>query len=236
MSYEKRLILENVLNCRDLGGYPTANGTTKFGRFLRCGVVKTPTSSDISVLSSYGVKTVIDLRGDFETVNTVTDFSRIDGCRVHHVSLYEANAANANPADEKLIDIYKTIVDGYRSGFKKIFDTLAAAPEGAVLYHCFFGKDRTGILSMLLLSVAGVSRADIIADYQLTFTYIYDYIMENIDTIWCKDMTMHYSKAETMAELLDYVDEKYGSPADYLYSCGVTSETMEKIRKRFFED
>lgn len=236
MSCEKRLNLKNILNCRDLGGYPSEYGTTQFGRFLRCGVVETPTEEDIAALTRHRVRTVIDLRGDFETVNTPSLFSRIPGCEVHHVSLYEANAANANPENTTLLDIYKTITDDYRQGFKKIFEIIADAPDGAVMYHCFFGKDRTGILSMLLLSAAGVPRADIIADYQLTFTYIYEYLMSHFDTIWCKDMTMHYSDAATMAELLGYVDGKYGSPVDYLLGCGISAETLEKVRNKFFED
>ena len=51
----------------------------------------------------------------------------------------------------------------------RIFAIIAAAP-GGVLYHCTAGKDRTGILSALLLELAGVARADIVANYQVSYT------------------------------------------------------------------
>lgn len=235
MSFCRRIKLENILNLRDLGGYPSEYGVTKFGRFLRGGVVAVPEEWEIRALEDYGVRTVIDLRGDFEAENMPLRLDRIKNSEFYSLSLYEANVANANIGEKSLVEIYASIADGYRENIRKALETVACAKDGAVFYHCFFGKDRTGILSMLLLSIAGVDEADIIADYQVTYAYVHDYIKKNADVLWCQDGSMHYSLPETMEGLIDYIKKKYGSVADYIKSTGISDESVEKIRRRFFD-
>ena len=162
MNSQRRYKLENIVNCRDLGGYPSKYGITEFGRFIRCGTVIRPTDADIKALKKLNVSTVIDLRGDFETVNQPNNFERLTD-NVNHISLYEINVADVKGARIELSDIYKVIVDTYKENIAKVLKTIADAPDGAILYHCFLGKDRTGILSMLLLTIAGVDEDDIVA-------------------------------------------------------------------------
>lgn len=234
MNYQRRLILENIVNCRDLGGFPTKYGITKFGRFIRAGAVKRPTDNDIEQFRQYGIKTVIDLRGDYETQTYPTNFERIGDIDVYHISLYELNVAVGENADFSLDSVYRFIIDNHTQNIAKVLKTIANAPEGAVLYHCFFGKDRTGILSMLLLSVAGAYQEDIIADYQLTYTYIRPYIETHADELWSQEPSAHYSLPETIRSLMEYINKKYGSVLDYISFCGVTNDEIEKIRTRFF--
>ena len=233
MNSQRRYFLENIVNCRDLGGYPSKYGVTKFGRFIRCGTVIRPTDADIKALKKLNVSTVIDLRGDFETVNQPNKFERLTD-NINHISLYELNVADVKGAKIELSDIYKVIVDTYKDNVAKVLKTIADAPEGAILYHCFLGKDRTGILSMLLLTIAGVDEDDIVADYQLTFTYLEKFIKNHSDKLWETDMTMHYSLPQTMRTLIEYINQKYGSVTDYILQTGVTETEIEKIRKRFF--
>lgn len=64
----RRILLDGVFNCRDLGGYPCAGGkTTQFGRFIRCGIPFGPMGPDRARLAEIPVKTVIDLRGNGES-------------------------------------------------------------------------------------------------------------------------------------------------------------------------
>ena len=109
---------------------------------------------------------------------------------------------------------------------------IADAKEGVILYNCFFGKDRTGILTMLLLSIAGVSREDIVADYQQTYTYVKSYIQTHSDLLWDSRSEKHYSLPETMENVIDSIEQNYGSVIDYILSTGVSDETIEKIRKK----
>lgn len=233
MEAQRRYILKNIVNCRDIGGYPSKYGCTKFGRFIRGGTVDRPTESDIGTLRELNISTVIDLRGDFEFDNQPNGMERLTD-NVNHVSLYELNVAEAKDMKMTITEVYEYIVDNYKENICKALKAVANAPEGAVFYHCFLGKDRTGILSMLLLTIAGVSEDDIVADYQLTYTYLENYIHTHADSLWDTNAEMHYSLPQTMRALISYVKEKYGSIAEYIKLTGISDEEIEKIRRRFF--
>lgn len=234
----KRLIFENIINCRDLGGYVCRHGVTQFGRFLRCGIPDTPTSGDIVKLMKYGVKTVIDLRGDWECENQPSVFQYLDGVDYHHVGVFELNAAIINEFDGTLESSYELSIDQYKECYAKVLSIIADAKDGCVLFHCFFGKDRTGMLAALLLSIAGAEIEDIIADYQVSYTYIAPYIERekaNPDgNIWDTNDANYLSNAKTIIGLMNYIIKKYGSTDNYLAEIGIDDTTKEKIRARFF--
>lgn len=232
MSILRRHIFTNILNCRDIGGYPTKCGSTKFGRFLRCGIVDTPEDWEIEKLSMLGVCTVIDLRGTYEATETPLRLERIEGADIYNLPLFELNVATNEGMSLNLAQTYEMIIENYKENIAKILNVIADAKEGVILYNCFFGKDRTGILTMLLLSIAGVSREDIVADYQQTYTYVKSYIQTHSDLLWDSRSEKHYSLPETMENVIDSIEQKYGSVIDYILSTGVSDETIEKIRKK----
>ena len=232
MSILRRHIFENILNCRDIGGYPTADGATEFGRFIRCGIVRTPADWEIEKLNKLGVRTAIDLRGCYEAEENPLHFDRLDGADVYNLPLFEFNVATKEGIDLDLATTYEMIADNYKENIAKILNVIADAKEGVILYNCFFGKDRTGILTMLLLSIAGVSKEDIIADYQQTYTYVKTYIKEHRDVLWDVSSETHYSLPETMETLIDRIESKYGSVINYILSTGVSDEAIDKIRER----
>ncbi len=234
MEAQRRYILENIENCRDLGGYPSKYGCTQFGRFIRCGTVDAPTENDIKKLKELNVTTVIDLRGDFEFESRPNSIERLTK-NAKHISLYELNVAEAKNIKITIDEVYEYIIDGYKENIYNALKAIADAPDGAVLYHCFLGKDRTGILTMLLLTVAGVSEDDIVADYQLTYTYLESYMHTHAETLWDTEPEMHYSLPRTMRSLLAYIKKKYGSVEDYIRQIGINDEDAKKIRKRFFD-
>ena len=131
-----------------------------------------------------------------------------------------------------LAQIYELIIENYKENIAKILNVIADAKEGVILYNCFFGKDRTGILTMLLLSIADVSKEDIIADYQQTYTYVKPYIETHRDILWDSSNEKHYSLPETMENVINRIEEKYGSVADYILSTGVSIETILKIKEK----
>lgn len=233
MNTQRRYSLESIVNCRDLGGYPSKYGCTKFGRFIRCGTVSRPTDNDIKALKELNISAVVDLRGDFEFNDQSNDMERLTE-NINHVSLYELNVAEAKNVKMTLSEVYEFIVDNYKENINKALKVIAEAPEGAVLYHCFLGKDRTGILTLMLLTIAGVDEDDIVADYQLTYTYLENYIHTHADSLWDTNAEMHYSLPQTMRTLIAYIKHKYGSVQDYIYSTGIDDESIEKIRKRFY--
>ncbi len=232
MSTLRRHTFEKILNCRDIGGYPTKHGSTKFGRFLRCGIVNTPEDWEIEKLTMLGVKTTIDLRGTYEAEETPLHLDRIDGADVYNLPLFEINVATNEGMDLDLAQIYEVVIENYKENIAKILNVIADAKDGVILYNCFFGKDRTGILTMLLLSIAGVSKEDIIADYQLTYTYIKSYIKEHHDELWSVNAEKHYSLPETMETLMEKIESQYGSVINYIRSTGISDESIRKIKER----
>ena len=235
MHIQRRYKFDNILNCRDIGGYPTPDGATKFGRFLRCGIVNTPEQWEIDKLNEIGISMSIDLRGTYEAEETPLKLERLDGAEIYNLPLFEFNVATKEGMNLPLAQIYAEIADNQMHNIAKVLNTIAAAKDGIVMYNCFFGKDRTGILTMLLLSIAGVAKEDIIADYQQTYTYIKPYIQTHADILWDSNSEKHYSLPETMEELIERIEAKHGSILGYIRAAGVSDDAIETIRKKLCE-
>ena len=118
MEPQRRYIFENIENCRDLGGYPSKYGCTKFKRFIRGGTVDRPTENDIEKLKALNVTTVIDLRGDFEFINQPNGTERLTD-NVEHISLYEMNVAEAKGIKKALTEVYEYIIDNYKENYAR---------------------------------------------------------------------------------------------------------------------
>ena len=232
---QRRYIFENILNCRDIGGYPTPDGVTKFGRFIRCGIVNRPEDWEIDKLNELGIGTSIDLRGNYEAEETPLNLDRLNGADIYNLPLFEFNVATREGMNLPLAQIYADIAEKQMQNIAKVLNTIADAKDGIVLYNCFFGKDRTGILTMLLLSIAGVAKEDIIADYQQTYTYVKPYILTHADILWDTNSEKHYSLPETMEELIERLEEKHGSIIGYIKATGITDNAIERIRKKLCE-
>ena len=147
----RRILLDGVFNCRDLGGYPCAGGkTTQFGRFIRCGIPFGPMGPDRARLAEIPVKTVIDLRGNGESKVAPSAYAKEPDIVYHHYTLLEINPAYVEKVESQpLWESYVCSLTEHKENMAQVFHAIAAAPEGAVLFHCALGKDRTGILSLI---------------------------------------------------------------------------------------
>jgi protein-tyrosine phosphatase len=127
-----------------------------------------------------------------------------------------------------------------RAGFATLLTSIANT-EGPQLIHCTAGKDRTGWSSALLLSIAGVSREDITANYLLTNEYSKDSIMHTVETI---AQQKGQPAADAYGRLLgvqqSYLDAgfaevtaEYGSVDGYLTKgLGLSPETIATIKTK----
>ena len=181
--------LESARNIRDLGGIKTMDGrTVKPCRILRGDGISNMTPGDIDILTNqYKLKTVIDLRSPKEQCEQPD--TPMPGVTLHLISIDDGPSGSIVKSTDqtemkeetmaqklakapKLIDQYARFVQspGSVEQIKKIMHTIIDAREidGSVLFHCFLGKDRTGLIAMLTLSLLGVSREDIVADYCAT--------------------------------------------------------------------
>lgn len=170
---QRHIHLEAAFNVRDLGGYPTSLGTTtRWRSLLRADALHLLTPGDIDRLLAMDLRTVIDLRSEAEIASQPSVFSRHEEVHYLHIPLFDGLApADAMFRDKGLIDLserYIAAVETCRPALLGVAKAIAEAPDGAVLFNCTAGKDRTGIVAAMLLSIAGVSAEDIAIDYALT--------------------------------------------------------------------
>lgn len=238
-----RLPLKGAVNVRELGGYPVAGGgQTRFRRFLRSDSLARLEASDERFLYDYGVRCVIDLRGEDE-VTSMPDCAI--GADVLHawVPLLEFNAADyqglrerygSDSNDFELGAIYWLILKNFPA-IVEIFHVIATAPEGCVLFHCSVGKDRTGVVAMLLLGLAGVDKWDVVADYVQSFpnlmrdaAYAADY--EDSEPFGSREGLE--SSPASIEFAWDVIERAFGDVRSYLVGCGVSEEDLDAVFAR----
>ena len=122
---------------------------------------------------------------------------------------------------------YKLILEN-KVAIKKIFEIIAEA-KGGVLFHCTAGKDRTGLVAMLILGLAGVTRKDIVANYEVTFTYVPILMDETINP------ALAYSRPEYIITAIEFIEQNYGTYREYLKSCDLTDEILDKIKSKYLD-
>ncbi len=174
---ERNVGLLGATNFRDLGGYVGAGGArTRWGRVFRADalVLEQP---DFDAFSLLGVRSVYDLRSADEqevTPNVLPVGEHI----VESIPLMSSTTVPLPTIDEMLADgetflagIYVRLLERAAVIFGRILTSLADEARLPAVFHCAAGKDRTGMVAALLLSVLGVSEADILDDYELTSRY-----------------------------------------------------------------
>lgn len=185
--------LQAILNARQLGGYKTTDGrTVRRDVLLRTGALGLGTPEDLAKLTDiYHIKTVIDFRTTLEIkASPDPDLPGV----AHHI-LHVIDESVDSDASAAMLQVYanfkddpgRALLELYRmrdpaqalyteflssdvamTGYRRFFDLLLAHEDGAILWHCTGGKDRTGISSILLLSILGVDRETAMADFALT--------------------------------------------------------------------
>ena len=110
------------------------------------------------------------------------------------------------------------------------------------MFHCTTGKDRTGMAACFLLSIAGVSREDITADYCVSEIYlqpVFDAMRSGALPFRAGEAPTHYDEsifhtpASAMAGLQDYLCREYGSVVAYLRTTGLGDDVFDAIRRKF---
>lgn len=226
----KRLFINELSNMRDLGGYTTLNGTTtKYNRFIRSEMPQIGNDS-INILLNNGITTIIDLRSskELERKRNPLNNGKFD---YYNIDIVGEKA----PSKEEDIALgYIKITEDF-DNIKKIFKIIANA-KGGVLYNCTAGKDRTGIISMLILLLGGVADDDVIADYEVSYTFL----RNKIRKIHLDNPDLPYflggSKLEYMEDTLKMFYDKYNSVEEYMKKIGISDEEMNIIRGKLLDE
>jgi protein-tyrosine phosphatase len=169
---DRHLRFERLHNFRDLGGYVTSTGQqVRWGRLYRSDNLAKLRGADWDRFLALHITTVIDLRYPWE----------IDGrgrIPEHHSFRYYNLSIEHRPYDQSqlgpdlevasyLADRYLEVAYDGADEIRQALDVIAAA-DGPVAFHCASGKDRTGLLSALVLGLLGVSEDDIVNDFART--------------------------------------------------------------------
>src|SRR5882724_11647122 len=166
---ERLLAFPALLNARDLGGYPTVDGgQTRWRSLLRSDDLAQLTPVGIQALAEFGVQTVLDLRWAEEIVlNPSPIGSHAPQIRYVHLSLLASTPSQwreLSRSCEK--ERWKCVVlEPVRPQLRDVLKVIAAAPAGPLLFHCVAGKDRTGLIAALMLTLADVKPDSIASDY-----------------------------------------------------------------------
>lgn len=181
MSKIINLPLTGAKNIRDLGGITNRNGQTiRRNLFFRGDHLSGLTESDTAVLREQcHIRTVIDLRTDLEKGER--EDIRIPGVNYLHLPVFDEQTAGiTHERDARILasslpdmrHLYIRMVtdESCIASLREIFSVIMEEQNHAVLYHCTEGKDRTGIVSLILLSILDVPFESIMEDYLYTNT------------------------------------------------------------------
>lgn len=244
MPDERVVRLEGCLNFRDLGGYPTADGRRlKWRHVFRSDALHRLTPTDVAqVRDALGLTTVIDLRSTGELRAEGRGALEAEPLDFHHLPLFDGEAARAGSwsTELTLADRYFLLCKVARDPVARVVTALAEA-RGPAVYHCAAGKDRTGVVSAVLLGLLGVPDEVIVADYAATQENLDAIIARLLETKGYQAMlsalppdTLH-AEGATMLEFLTRMRAEYGSLRDYARDAGVTDAALARLETRLLE-
>ncbi|MFJ2780797.1 tyrosine-protein phosphatase [Kitasatospora sp. NPDC087315] len=169
----RHIVFDQLHNFRDLGGYSASDGrSVRWGRLYRADSLgRLGSPADLERFRALGVRTVIDLRYPWETARTGR-VPELDGLSYHNLSIEHRpyDQAEIDPALDPwryLADRFAEVAEDGGAEIRRVLELIAGADEPLV-FHCASGKDRTGLIAALVLSLLGVSEDDIAADFALT--------------------------------------------------------------------
>jgi protein-tyrosine phosphatase len=238
--WTRRLQWEGCLNARDLGGYPAVHGReTRWGAVVRSDSLAALTPAGREALADYGVRSIIDLRLAAEIDAYPNPFAEPGDHGIAYTNVSFIDPAAGFPPDSfTMADNYKWMLDRFGAAVAEVMAAIARAPEGGVLIHCAAGKDRTGLISALLLALVDVPPETIAADYALTAEFLRpreEEWLENGpgDRAEREAMLAKFQPTgEAMLEVLDHLTGRYGGVEPYLLQAGTTPADLDRLRSR----
>lgn len=245
----RTLTWEGCVNVRDLGGHATEEGgVTRFGRVVRADSVRHLSEGGWSALVDYGVRTVLDLRYASELE---ADPPRALDVDVVHLSLFgepdierwrELDALGEAAGDDVGFTrvIYLEVLEEHRTNLAHAISTVGRSPAGGVVVHCHAGKDRTGLVTALLLRLAGVSREDVAEDYAVSERNLAvlnePWILKGEDERErARRRRISATPAAAMDGVLEELERRYGSVREYLRDAGAAEADLAAARGRLLE-
>lgn len=221
-------------NVRDVGGLATASGRPiRSGALIRADRLGALTPAGVDTVRSLGVTRILDLRSAEECSRDPNPFAS-DPSYLHHPV--------QDPTDEldwtlSRAETYLRMLGWRPKLFASAVAAFAEAPPGAVVVHCHAGKDRTGLVVALALSLAGVPEDVIAADYGRSEAGLRDVYERLLTEVTDPDerayrLEQWSSHPETMATVLADLTARHGGAEPYLAAAGLTPAQAQAVRDR----
>ncbi len=232
-----RIQLAGAYNMRDLGGYPTAGGgETQRGVFYRADSLHSLTEKDISLLRELGVTAQVDLRSVYETTSNPSRLSAENGFSYYAVTFLDNIHANAfNSLPDSLSEFYRSLLDNNGNKYAEVF-RIFLSERGSCVFNCTAGKDRTGIVAMLLLKLAGVREDVVIADYSVSASNMESLLARQKQLLLQEGIRLpdylFLSEPDDMRATLQYLQQRYSGAQGYLKFCGLDEKEIRCLKGR----
>jgi protein-tyrosine phosphatase len=242
----RKLTFGGCFNFRDLGGYPAAGGRrTRWRRLFRADGLGRLTENDFSTLATLGIVTVIDLRTILEADTQGRFPTNLDGVAYHHLPLTDTLPGEEETPDwdraSFVSDRYLAMLSEGTATVTDAIRLLADPQNQPAVFHCSVGKDRTGVLSALVLGFLGVPDQIIVDDYALSYGAMLE-ILAHLKERYpeASDIVERYrpvilsAEPASMAGFVAGVRSTYGSFEALAETLGLTTD-IDLLRHEFLE-
>lgn len=237
---DRHVTFERLHNFRDLGGYRTADGDQVVtGTVYRADSLGKLSGADGEKFLRLGVQTVIDLRypWEIESKGRVPEVERFHyyNLSIEHRPYDQATIHPELDPWRFLADRFAEVIEDGADEIRQVIEHLATAPD-PVVFHCTSGKDRTGLIAAFTLTLLGVPRSEVLADFALT-----ELATERLAADWRAAnperelLWPSYGRAPARIMELFFADleTRYGSAEEYLKNtAGLGDDTVEQLRTR----
>jgi protein-tyrosine phosphatase len=238
----RALAWDACLNVRDLGGLVTADGRrVRRGALVRSDQLCRLSDRGRAALIAHGVRTVIDLRNPAEVERDPDPIWHEHG--VDYLLIPQQSEQlwrELDPVARTRTERDCAVIDRRADQIAGMARAVANAVPGGVLIHCLAGKDRTGIAVAMLLSLVGVSEADIAADYSLSVESLAAELAAALaaapdDEARARLERSYDASAETMLATLAHLRTRHGGARAYLTRAGLSDVDIDRIRARLLD-
>lgn len=208
-------IIQSVPNCRYISGNSSSE------KIIRSSTIDNINDGDIIYLATNRIYTVIDLRNEKKCDEELVQRLAAKGIEYRYIPF----VGNNSFIEENQLDLSKKAIGSYMSllaeydNIKEIFEAISEN-NGGVMIFCKYGRDRTGIISIILNLLVNRSRENIVLDYVVSDLFL--------NSRQYEDRIYEYSSNVPLGFIIDFL-EKYQSAHDYLRVIGVSERSIQRI-------
>jgi len=230
--------LRGAFNFRDLGGLRAGPDLqVRSGALFRSDTLQALTADDVAYLvEKLGLELVVDLRRGPEAVEQGRGPLAATPVCYLNAPLSEAPASDLPPREQSLA-FYLMHVGSPTSQVATVVRIVCALAGRPVLVHCAAGKDRTGLVTALLLRLLGVDDDDIVADYLRSGPAMariverfrgWPHYSAHMATV---PPEVYDAEEHTITGFLAALDSRHGGAAGWAHSRGITDHELARLRE-----